>query len=479
MFALLPSQIMSQKEWGKISDKILQMSRPVQDTSANAIILFDLGKMEITKKFKIKFERHCRIKILKEKGKDVANIVIRYWPEDEIKDIKAHTILSNGVKVALSKDDIFEESYEDFWKQKGFAIPAVEVGSVIEFRYRLESEHLRILDPWYFQNKLFTYLSQLEFIIPSGFQYYAFPRNLTPVEAKPDVEDFDIPGQISNKYQKAVWHLENIPALVKESYLRSLNDYRKSIHFQLIKYEDSRYRIPFVSDWDELAKRLNEKYKYFLREDNKSLLNLLQVEGVDSLPNLRKIKRLYTYVSQNIATEDTSYFYPRKKPKDVLSGRKGNLTEKNLLLVNFLNLAGIEAYPFLISTRSHGQIEGNWPQLTQFNRVILVAISDGDTLYLDTVDKFCPFNKLPPEDLVEQGFLVTPEEGRIINIPSSKMVDMIVLETNAVLTSGGALECHSIIRFEGYRAMSIRKKFLQENEYAVLLKLINKNFVEF
>ncbi|MBD3223772.1 MAG: DUF3857 domain-containing protein [Caldithrix sp.] len=87
-------------------------------------------------------------------------------------------LLGDGNKSELDDDEVFEERTEN-WKKKVFAIPGVEVGSVIEYQYKLYSKYIHRLEPWYFQSKIFTRLSELTVYLPPGFQYSVLEKNLT------------------------------------------------------------------------------------------------------------------------------------------------------------------------------------------------------------------------------------------------------------------------------------------------------------
>ena len=185
------------QKWGKVAKEILLMKSIPEDSEADAVVLFDIGKMRITQNFELKFKRHQRIKILTERGKRYADISIDYWHEDKIKGLKAHTILPNGKKVKLDKKQIFEES-EEFWKRKVFAMPGVEVGSVIEYQYEKVSEYLTFLDPWYFQHEEYTKLSEMTVLLPPEFSYQIFfinTRGKNPEPQKDRLVDPDRQGK--------------------------------------------------------------------------------------------------------------------------------------------------------------------------------------------------------------------------------------------------------------------------------------------
>src|SRR5262249_37415816 len=84
---------------------------------------------------------YLRIKIFNERGKDSqSKIDIPYGPDVEIKDLAARTIKPDGSIVEVQKKEIFDRTIVKQGGQKirakSFAMPAVEPGSIIEYRYR-------------------------------------------------------------------------------------------------------------------------------------------------------------------------------------------------------------------------------------------------------------------------------------------------------------------------------------------------------
>ena len=73
------------------------------------------------------------------------------------------------------------------------------------------------------------------------------------------------------------------------------------------------------------------------------------------------------------------------------------MADINLGLVSALNLADIEAYPVIISTRSNGIPNIIHPVITDFNAVIVSAKIDGKDYLLDASDKNLPFDCYPSD----------------------------------------------------------------------------------
>jgi hypothetical protein len=460
LYYVTASVAFSQEKWGEVSDEVLKMAAFDQDSTANAIFLFDVAQEKIAVddgRFSLEMDRHVRIKILTEKGKEYADIKIPYYYEDDVKNIEAQTFLTSGKKIKLNKKNIHEEEVRKYYKQKVFAFPGVEVGSVIEYKYRLRSKYLTFLEPWFFQNDEYTLVSQLSVILQQGFGYNVFFQNMVGESTKPVEEEFLVPGVITRKGKKYVWHLENIPSLHGEKFMRNIDDYRMAMEFQLTEYKDPYNYIKFIKNWDDLAETVRDEYKDFMKADDHLRQELAGVIS-DSMSPAEQIQNIYEFVRDGIETQWHYRIWMENSPEDILEKRTGTLCEKNMLLISLLRSAGYEACPLLISTRSNGRMKPAIANLSQFNHV-LVCVSDGtDTYYLDTCDRFCPFGSVPVQDIVEYGLVIRKKGCKIESLPQSKVMNMLSYDTSGELLPDGALRCQINIRHEGYEALKARKK---------------------
>ena len=114
----------------------LQMTSDPKAPGADAVFLY----LEETDNDAQHYESHyARIKVLTEKGKEMATVELPYlrgtW---KVTDIKGRTIHSDGTIVPLDikpADLMIQKSGDQQIKRKVFTLPSVEVGSIIEYRY--------------------------------------------------------------------------------------------------------------------------------------------------------------------------------------------------------------------------------------------------------------------------------------------------------------------------------------------------------
>ncbi len=461
-----------QEKWGKASPEILQMKIFPQDSSADAVVLFDVCTMQITPLYTLDYNRHVRLKILTEKGKEHADIYLTCWHDDKLTNIEAQSLAPDGKIVKIKKQDIFEESWKDNWKRKKLAIPAVQVGSVIEYRYTLNSKYITFLEPWDFQCELFTQLSQITLLVPPDLQYTAFIRNYMedPEPSKEIIQTYDGP------YGRFIWRLTDLPAVPDEPYMRAVEDYTTALVFQIKGIVINGFTKPLLKDWKSLAESVRESH--WRCKLNGEVKKILAGLATDAMTETEKAQAIHRWVRDQIVTENKDSSSPQRTTEQILTGKKATASEKNLLFVNMARETGLQAQPLLLSTRNNGRCQGDFPQLLQFNYTA-AWIGDSATGYLvDTSEKFNPL-ELPNEQcLVEQGLLIEKDDGKIISIPPSKTGSITTVHTSGSLSETGALTASSILRYEGYTAAAMRRHLEKENNKDYFTQMITGRFTD-
>ena len=465
------------QEWGKISKAELTMTAIAEDPEADAVVLFDRGEIITTSDLTMIYKRYCRMKILTENGKKYADVKIYYWHEDNFWDLRAQTISASGQKTKLDKDAIYDQQHED-WKVKVFAIPGVEVGSVIEYSYEIHSEYIHYLEPWYFQNAEYTCLSEVKVVLTNGLNFRTFQENLNlynPVYT--EGQEMDV-----NKREKKVstftWKLTDVPALKSEPFMFNREDYLAKIHFQLVSFKNQYVNYTYIKTWDDMAKRITERYKDFLAADADLEEVATALIKADSSSNT-KIKSIYDYVCNQIETEDEDRLFGEdfKKPSKVHETKKGNPVEKNLLLLNLLQNAGFQTHPVMISCRNNGKLKPDFATLIQFDHLLAAVQQDEKFIFLDARDNFCPYGMLPEQSLVHQGFLVDKDKGSIITITQTKRQNQIEISSTAKLEAEGKIILTANLGYSGYSAIEERHNLKESGNKEHLQKKVDELFV--
>ena len=141
------------KKWGKPTQQELTMTEYAADPDADAVILYNKVETYYTIRsngFLVTNQVRCRIKVLKPDGKEWGNVSIGYWDHETNHEIREKVVglkgtsynMENGtvVKAKLESSMIHEERLDKEQKQIKFSMPKVQVGTVMEYEYWIESE---------------------------------------------------------------------------------------------------------------------------------------------------------------------------------------------------------------------------------------------------------------------------------------------------------------------------------------------------
>src|SRR5258708_1592132 len=141
--------LLAQKEgWLPITPEERQMKEVPEDPGAAAVLLYYADYINDDAKSEFIYKR---IKVLKEDGKKYANVEIEIGPLISLNDLKARTIRPDGSIVDFDGkpfDKVLFQGRSIKVLVKSFTLPEVEVGSIIECRYNLQSDWLLTSDHW-------------------------------------------------------------------------------------------------------------------------------------------------------------------------------------------------------------------------------------------------------------------------------------------------------------------------------------------
>ncbi len=460
VFSFITINIVGQ-EFGEISEEWLKLTKFDEAPDADAIIIFDKASVRITRSFNQEFTRHVRIKVLKEEGKKYGDVKLRVSKNNEFYDLEAASYNTEGDEIELDEDNLFKEDQGSSYLYS-FAIPGIELGSVIEYKYTILSEGIAKLPSWTFQNKDFTVLSEFNLTIPRGFVYDEVEVNLEKYDFSQlynESRDAIYPDQIIGTY---TWRCVNVPGLKKEPFIDSMKDELARLVFILKSYKDPWISYTFAKSWGDIAEKSYRFYDEYVEE--KVDLNEELKEIFAEKDELTKTQKIYDYVRTNIKTlkDRKATSEELKKPSEILEDKEASAEEKNILLIALLNQAGIKSNIVLISTRSHGKIIPALKDPTQFNDLICEATIKNKKYYLNPANKANPFGCLPPNYNVGAGLTITSESGDIIKFRTLHQQHKGDI-TSTCRIEGSDLKVETKFQLKGYLAFYERNAVIDKD----------------
>jgi Domain of Unknown Function with PDB structure (DUF3857) len=465
---IISPAIFAQKElprFGNIDKADLLLKECEFDKDASAYKLLDFGDVSYISGrylFKIKTLRRIRIKILKDKGLDQANVKIKFYSKsnfENISDISGVTYnldnSGNVITTKLEKSSIYKKPVDKKFSEVAFTMPDVKVGSVIEYKFTDEKESYQDLDDWYFQDDIPTRISMYRILIPSIFRFV----NQVLVNQKVDQSSDDVQqsvplpggGILNYNSVEKTYIIRNVPALRDEPFMGASKDYLERVVLQLsqIVYPDG-HTEEVMSSWSKLTSELLESEDFGMQLKKNLHTGTLN----DSLKLLKnenqKIVFIYNYVQRNMNWNRIESLYSFDGIKSAWDKKSGSNAEINLILINLLRDAGLKAYPLLVSTVDNGTVNTLYPFLDQFNNAMACVITDNKVYILNAADKYNPAYLIPYDVLNNEAFIVDEEKGGWINLADDKHKFGNVVSISSEITPDGLMTGNATIYSSGY-----------------------------
>ena len=422
------------KKWGKVTNEELAMTVYPKDTSARAVVLnqqrYTTYEYRSATGFHVSHYITEKIKILKAEGKDEGTIEIPFYyrtngDRESVSAMEASSYnLVNGkvVKTKLDKEYIFEEEINKNYRRIKFSLPDVKVGTVIEYKYTLGTEHVYFLPDWDIQRDIPILNNDFEVAIPEYFEYNIAVKGFEMLDIKDGAENVQFnlgndqtgsPVLIACTMRKIHCIAQDIPDLKKEDYVWCMDDYLSGVRFELrgTRFPNEKYK-PFTLTWDDLEKTIKDEtdMPQYLKMGNpwkdetaKLLTGITNEE--------EKIKAIYDFVKNHVRWND-NYALIGENPKEAVKNGTGSNAQINYLLMSVLRDAGIRTYPILLSRRTNGRLPFSHPSLNKLSTFIVAASTKDSTIfYLDGSSKYGGPNILPTSLLVDRARIY--DEGSI------------------------------------------------------------------
>lgn len=464
--------IPSAQAFGKVDKADLEMTKCDFEPDANAEILFDKGEVYFDTQYNIVFERHKRIKIFNDNGKDEANIRIQYYSGSHMEyvtGLQAQTInLENGaiVPVKVDKKQIFTETVDKNHSALVFSFPNVKPGSIIEFKYRLTAVDITDFPDWYFQSGLPTRYSELNTNVPDVLTYKTLP-NLHYQFVVDKTSG-------SNTHTQA---LANIPSVKDEPYMGTRNDNCERILFQLLSIRGT-YTRSFSDTWTKVGENAM-KWESFGEQLNRRL------NGEDAIiakaktfkTDDEKIAYIFNEVKNTMKWDETYDNTTNDGTVKAWEKKSGNSAEVNLILYHLLQKAGLKVYPMMVSTRENGRINPGYPSSYQFNSTVAYIPVDSAKYYvLDATSKYNIHNQVPYNVLNSFGFLINKADAvyEMVFLQNAAPARQVIL-INAEIKPDGKMAGDADISSFAYNRINALRNYKTKGEKKYIENLRDNN----
>jgi hypothetical protein len=455
--AQTPAATPTAQPFGKVSIEDLELKACDFEKDANAEVLFDKGSVYFDAEYNLVFEKHRRVKIFNEKGKDEADVRIVYSGGDKsefISNIQAETInLTNGAPeiIKVDKKLIYSKPIDKTLTEVSFSFPNVKPGSILEYKYTLTSTYLDDFPDWYFQSDIPTRYSELNTKIPDILYY----KNLVMTH-QPYIQN-----------TAEVKSMANIPSLNAEPYMSSKKDNYERILYQLKSINAGVSSKSFSDTWQKVGEEIVEFDDFggqFKRKLTGEDVILAKAKTLNS--NDAKIAYIFNEVKNRMKWDENDSRYTNDGTSEAWDKKIGNSTEINLMVYHLLKKAGVNAYPMLVSTRTHGKANPAYPSRLQFNRTVTYFPIDSNKFYvMDATNKYNVYNEIPDNLLNGFGFAINKDDKvyEMVFLQNPSPVRQVVM-INAEIKPDGKIGGTAQLNSFGYNREDAVERYKTDGE---------------
>lgn len=389
----------------------LQMTSDPKAPGASAIYLY---REDITDQSSSTRTYYERIKVLTEKGKELATTRLSFEPGSEkIAAVEGRTIHADGTVVPLTDKP---SELVDF-KTKGYqlntlvvTLPSVEIGSIIEYRIKVKYSTFAPAPTWMIQQAYYTRKAHYKFKTTSAFN--------TPGWVSRVAIDARISDDKNGLY---LLDIDDIPAIPDEDWMPPLNTVKWRVYFF---YPEFRTKEEY---WKEVCKDWGNTIRDVVNPTGglKKAAAELVAPGDTETQKAQKIYAAMMTLENTDFTREKSKA-ERKKEKirdintveDVWKGKRGSGDDIALLYVALCRAAGLKVDPMTVVDRSKALFDEGLLNRSQPDDWIAVAHLDGKEVYLDPGEKMCPFGMLHWKHTMATGYRLVEKNGVIAHTPA-------------------------------------------------------------
>jgi len=365
----------------------------------SSVFLLDYAKVEVTPGFKKTSLIHQKIKIIGQEGKKFGELRIPFDSErQKVRIISAFTITPEGKKLKVSKSNIrtvtpakLTEYTALYPGVKTICInfPGVEIGSIIEYEYKIYTLKPLIknqfYDGFYFQSKEPFAVSRYELKVPKRMKLHIKEWGVKLKEKKKSG------GNITY-----IWEKRNVLPVLREPLMPPLYEIVPKVY------------ITTFNSWEEIGRWYYNLSRECWKPDEEIIKKVKEL--TDGKNKEEKISSIYNFVCQKVryvGVELGTYGFKPHNATDVFHLRYGDCKDKANLMKSMFEVAGIKSYLTIINAT--GRIEKEIPYPGQFNHAIIAIENNGNFLFLDPTSEVYRFPQIPPSDQNKYVLIAKPQ----------------------------------------------------------------------
>ena len=348
--------------WLTVTEQDRQIQTPSVDKSAGVEALFT--RVYVADEFRggdafRAFRHYIRLKVFNDQGKEqVSTIDIPYFGNNRIDHVAARTTKPDGTVVDVKDGAIFDREIVRNRglkrKVKSFALPAVEVGSIVEYRYTEYVDRPSLMYVALQFQRDFPVRKATISLWPIDLQGSSYRMYFIPFNCNPPQMTRDPNGYFSST-------LENIPAFREEPMMPGEPNVRP---WALATYRDDENRKP-DKYWQKVGKKAYDDLRLSLKA-NDEMKRAAMTATAEATTDPDRVVALIRFVQSSVRglfsssvtdAERANVMKDLEKGKlrtsqQVLKSGVGTSDEMNTLFAALASAVGLDARPAFVADRT-------------------------------------------------------------------------------------------------------------------------------
>jgi transglutaminase-like putative cysteine protease len=473
LFASFPTPVRAAgDEWKPIDPAHLALKSPTVEKEADAEALFWEVRIDDDPEGDLIFNHYLRVKVFTERGRESQSKIDLpfgkiFGGETKIKDIEARTIKPDGSIVQLKKEDVFERTIAKGsgvkYKARSFAMPAVEPGCIIEYRWRevrvrSDANYIRLQ----FQRDI--PVQRVQYLIkPMDYVGLGFNSITLHGRSSPWVKEKG--GFYSTT-------MTDMPAVHEETWMPP----EDQVKTWMLVYYDKQIadKVDPQKYWFELGKSYYDRSKSLIKA-NDDVKQMAASLIADAKTDDEKLERLFQFCRDKIKNtsndaleltpEERGKLKENKSPSDTLKRGVGSSGDIDLLFAGLANASGFDARIVLASDRADLFFDKSIPN-GYFVDPRIIAVNVGGTWkFFRPGYNYVPFGMLPWWSEGLQALISDPKQPVWVNTPMTPPRRSLVKRNAKLkLTDDGTIEGDITIEFTGHFAIDRKEQMDEESE---------------
>ncbi|MCI0666154.1 MAG: DUF3857 domain-containing protein, partial [Acidobacteria bacterium] len=452
------------QQWKPIDPSQLALKAPVVEKDADAEALVWEVYINDSSDTTTDFIHYVRIKIFSERGKETqSKIDIPYFTGVQIKDIAGRTIKPDGTMVELKKDAIFDREIVKYGrfklKAKSFAMPGIDPGAIIEYRWREVHAGGTNYVKMQFQRAIPVQLVRY-YVKPHPNALYGMKTITFQGNPAPFTKDKD--GYFRTE-------MTNVSAFREEPRMPPEDQVRT----WMLVYSAPDVKKDPMSFWKDLGKKLYEETRDSMKVNDDIRKASTEAIGDATTPE-QKLERLFNFCRTKIknVTDDASgltsdqiqKLKDNKSPADTLKRGYGTGRDINFLFASLTTAAGFEARYARLSDRSRKFFDPNFTD-DYFIRAYNIAVKVSDQWrFFDPGTNHVPFGMLRWQEEGIQALVTDSKEPAFFSTQLSPAEKSSQKRTAKLrLSEDGTLEGEVRVECSGHFAFEMKEDYDDES----------------